>query len=174
MCSEESVNNSISQGLDVLLLYLCKACYGYHCSTVCLVLTPCWLLTTAILILRTSNSFYLLEEISKAKSYFFWVIFFVTLHLLCNWQCSSVDYNNLHLSLYTCAIHTIQCGWHRGGPMGPVVHCGLTDTLKNMYSSSFSFRIAIVSNVWQLLQRESGIQRGRDRERSRLLNAGAA
>lgn len=45
------------------------------------------------------------------------------------------------------------------GPMGDVVRCGLTDSLKNMYFYSFSFMIAGVSVVWQLLQGKRAIHR---------------
>lgn len=149
--NKECVINRTSKGSDVLLLYFAKW-YGYYRITVCLVLVPCWLRTVhhrythSLLSLLLYCSFYLVEDILKAKTYFCCCMghFFVTLRLLCNYQCSSMDYTNLYLFLYTCAIDTIQCGWHRGGPMGPGVHCELTDTRKNMYSSSFSFRIARV------------------------------
>lgn len=111
-CNEECVINSISQGLHVLVLYLCKVPCFYvlwillQCCMLSVVIVwfpaDCLLYITVILdcCLLPYNSSYLLEETPNAKFYFF-----VTLHLLCNGQCSSVDYKPILVPLYLCHSH---------------------------------------------------------------------
>lgn len=112
MCDEQYI-----RGLGCV----CAKCHIFvlcillqYCMLIAVVVwspADCLLYTTAIQILCLSASLQLIlfsgrDFQGKVLIHLLPWTLFVTLH----WQCTSVDYTNLDLSLYTCAIHTIQCG----------------------------------------------------------------